>query len=40
MGSRFAVYMPLLEGPTQPEPEDEPDTQISGEAQVKGKRQD
>jgi len=39
MGSRFAVHMPLLEGPTQPEPEDESDSRISAEVRAKGKRQ-
>lgn len=36
VGSRFAVYLPLLEGPTQPEPEDEADAEISGEAELQG----
>jgi len=35
VGSRFAVYMPLLEGPTQPEPDDEADAEISAEAEVR-----
>jgi len=30
VGSRFAVYLPLLEGPTQPEPDEDADAELNG----------